>query len=104
MGTKDITDLQVCLAVQKYQQELQAMPRKVIYGMSPDYEKNLFPYEALAIETGQPEKVCYRAMERASNKGLLECGVSLRTSWLSEKGKALLNEINANRQEKQNDN
>lgn len=49
-----------------------------------------FPYQLLAQWTGQPEKVCFRAMERAIKYGLLEYGVSIRTAWLTEKGKELL--------------
>ena len=46
--------------------------------------------QALASETGEPEKVCYRAMERADRRGLLDYGVSLRTAWLADKGRAVL--------------
>lgn len=93
MATKDVTDLQVCRAVQAYQDAMKphfaATPR--IFGVQPPtYDLPPFPYQALAIETGQPEKVCYRAMERADKRGLIEVGTSLRTGWLSAKGKALL--------------
>lgn len=49
-----------------------------------------FPYEQLSAETGAPEKVCYRACERADGRGYLDYGVSLRTAWLTDKGKELL--------------
>lgn len=39
---------------------------------------------------GCPPKVIWSAMERAEDHGLLDCGTSIRTAWLSEKGKALL--------------
>ena len=81
MATKDITDAQVCRAVQAYQDTMEAS------GFTADCP---YPYEALAIETGQAEKVCYRAMERAYRRQLIECGVSLRTGWLTDKGKALI--------------
>ena len=71
---KDISDGQVCSAVLDYQQAMKA-------GGDPAY-----PYEVLASETGQPEKVCYRAMERAMRRGLIEYGVSLRTGWLTREG------------------
>jgi len=71
---KDITDEQVLRAVIK----------------SRETDFTPWPYEILEAETGQPEKVCYRAMERADRRGLLEYGVSLRTAWLTDKGKALL--------------
>jgi len=77
MAMKDITDAQVCRAVQDFRDRNLDLP---------------WPYEALAAETGQPEKVCFRAMERADRRGFLEYGVSLRTAWLTEKGKALLKE------------
>jgi len=75
MATKDVSDLQVCKAVQAFRDRDLDLP---------------WPYETLAVETGQAEKVCYRAMERAYDRGYLEYGVSLRTSWLTDKGKALL--------------
>ena len=74
MSTKDITDLQVCRAF-------------------ADWRANMggpWPYELLAKRTGQVPKVCYRAMERAARRGLVEYGTSLRTGWLTEKGAALL--------------
>ncbi len=40
--------------------------------------------------TGQPVRVCERAISRAIRRGLLECGVSERTGWPTEKGLALL--------------
>lgn len=58
--------------------------------LSKEIKHQVWPYEILAQWTGEPEKVCYRAIERASERGLIEYGVSLRTGWLSEKGKALL--------------
>lgn len=91
MATKDITDWQVCRAVQDYQDAMKPFfqncmnPFDMSGGPTPP-----FPYEALAAQTGQPEKVCYRAMERAERHGLIECGVSLRTGWLTEAGHAVL--------------
>lgn len=75
MATKDISDLQVCRAVQLFQDQ----------GLDGPY-----PYAALAQQTGQAEKVCYCAMERACKHGLIEYGVSLRTGWLTKKGRELL--------------
>lgn len=76
MSMKDVTDRQVCQAVADFRAA----------GLNGPW-----PYELLAQRTGQPEKVCYRAMERADAHGLLEYGVSLRTAWLTDKGRALLN-------------
>lgn len=77
MATKDITDIQVCEAVRD----------------SRKSHGELWPYELLASRTGQPEKVCYRAMERAVRHGLIEYGVSLRSGWLTDKAVALLNVV-----------
>lgn len=76
MATKDISDRDVCRAFEAYQK---------------DYGK--FPYEYLMEWTGEPMKVCWRAMERADRRGLVEYGVSLRTGWLTDAGRAALKEI-----------
>lgn len=49
-----------------------------------------FPEELLCIWTKQPQKVCYRAMERAHRRGMIEYGVSLRTGWLTDLGRAAI--------------
>lgn len=36
--------------------------------------------------TNAPIKVCMAAIERAFDRGLVDCGVSLRTGWLTPKG------------------
>lgn len=74
MAMKDITDRQAVEA-QKRWRENQDGP---------------WAYEILSRETGQPEKVCFKCMERAEERGLLEYGVSLRTAWPTDKGLALL--------------
>ena len=51
-----------------------------------------WPYEVLKERFSVPEKVAYSACERAYDHGLIECGVSLRSGWLTEKGEKLLNE------------
>lgn len=72
MATKDISDQQVARAY-------------------AEKEKTRETAEVvLARMTGQPLKVCFRAMERAAGRDLIEYGVSLRTGWLTEKGEALL--------------
>ncbi len=73
MATKDITDRQVLEAYQKCKDI-----------------SELWPYHVLQLETGEPGKVCYRAMERAEDRGLIDCGVSLRTGWITDKGCKLL--------------
>lgn len=74
MATKHITDLQVVQAVQQWQTD-RTGPRA---------------HELLAEWTGQPAKVCFRALERADRHGLLDYGVSLGTAWLTPEGHALL--------------
>lgn len=49
-----------------------------------------WPYELLQAWTHEPEKVCYRAMQRAAFRGLVHWGVSLRTGWVTATGEALL--------------
>ncbi len=49
-----------------------------------------FPYEAIAGALGCPEAIAYAACERACDRDLIEYGVSLRTGWLTDKGKELL--------------
>lgn len=75
MATKDISDVQVCAAV--------ADARIGSVPLRP-------AYELLVERTGQPAKVCWRALERADRRGLVEYGVSLRYPWLTPAGKALM--------------
>lgn len=92
MATKDISDVQVCRAVDAYNRAIKALPPPAsgFFGLSACGPLPPFPYEALAASTGQPEKVCYRAMERAERRGLIEYGTALRTGWLTAEGRALL--------------
>ena len=76
MSRKDVTDIMVLKAYKEFGQM--------------DLPRYKWPYEILAEWTGEHEKVCYRAMERAHKRGLVEYGTSLRTGWLTEKGKELL--------------
>lgn len=57
-------------------------------GQGPNIEKAIFlsfPY--------CPPKVARAAIDREYKRGLLECGVSDRTGWLTDKGRARLAEI-----------
>ena len=83
MARKHVTDHQVCLA----------------YWCCQDIETRLhsgktvvapWPEELLSTWTKQPQKVCYRAMERAHRRGLIAYGVSLRAGWLTQTGNALI--------------
>lgn len=73
MATKDISDLQVVQAFD------------AATGIA-----GVFADSILEERTRQPAKVCYGAMERAYRHGLIECGVTLRSGWLTPKGEALL--------------
>lgn len=72
MAVKDISDALVCCAY------LHAT------------RLHRWPYQLLAEWTGQPEKVCFRAMERAERRGLIEYGVSLRSGWLTDEGRRIV--------------
>lgn len=74
MATKDVTDRMVCEAVAQWEAE----------------RDGVWSYDILEARTGQCFKVCYAALERAAERDLIEYGVSLRTAWLTDKGKALL--------------
>lgn len=76
MATKHISDIQVLLAQKEWRQNQQGP----------------WAYQILAMQTGEPPKVCIRAMERAHVRGLLEYGVSLRTAWFTKKGADLIHE------------
>jgi hypothetical protein len=82
MATKDITDRQVVAAYEEAMKQ-----RAASTGRDPFCP---WPEDVLSVTTGQPYKVCYRAMERACDRGLVEYGVSLHAGWLTEKGKELL--------------
>lgn len=75
MSRKNISDLQVCRA----------------YEASKPFDDK-WPYEYLQKWTGEPEKVCYRAMERAHDRGFISYGTSLRSGWLTAKGQQILAE------------
>ena len=83
MATKDITDKQVCAAYNMYWAE--------------NHVK--WPYKYLQDWTGEPMKVCYSAMERAEKRRYIDYGVSLRSGWLTEKGKKLLEEEDKDKRE-----
>lgn len=40
--------------------------------------------------SGMPMKTCLAAMNRAYKRGLIDCGVSLETAWVTEKGRVLV--------------
>ena len=71
MGRKDVTDRMILEAIR-------------------DRDTPTSTIDLLMRRTGESEKVCYAAMERALARGLIDYGVSLRTAWATEAGKALL--------------
>lgn len=81
MATKDISDIQVCRAYERYHAMIAQEPFRVVVR---------WPYEILMEETGECEKVCYNAMIRACGRGYIEYGVSLRAGWLTLKGRQLI--------------
>lgn len=78
MATKDITDLQVCEAFAQMRSRREAG------------ELGVYVDDILHQQTGEHMKVCFRAMERACSRGLVEYGVSLRGGWLTDGGNALI--------------
>lgn len=46
--------------------------------------------QRLMRRTEECEKVCYAAAERASRRGLIDYGVSIRWAWPTQKGEELL--------------
>ena len=79
MAIKNITDRQVVLAYTEYAKNRDNQPQK-------------YPYDYLMEWTRECEKVCIKAMERAEERGYIDCGVSLRTGWITEKGQSLFND------------
>jgi len=75
MATKNITDAQVVKAY-------------MAKGIWPEFGG--WPYEILAREAGECEKVCCAAMRRALFRGYIDFGTSLRSGWVTEKGFELL--------------
>jgi hypothetical protein len=90
MARKHVTDVMVCQAYADAKAMLPKVPVGHIFGIGPPLPATPFPYDLLMERTGECFKVCWRAMERACDRDLIEYGVSLRTGWLTEKGEALL--------------
>ena len=72
------------------------IPDKMVLLAYKLYHQNItldkFPYDYLMEISGEPFKVCYRCMERAADRNLIEYGVSLRTGWITKEGEKLLND------------
>ena len=82
MARQNITDKQVCEAYAESKRQRDAA------GLTGTYE---WTESILERATGQCTKVCYRAMERASDREYIEYGTSLHSGWLTADGKKLLN-------------
>ena len=82
MARKDITDVQVIAAC----------------AAAIAARHHFCPHDVLAVISGECVKVCFRAMERASDRDLIDYGTSLRTAWPTALGNALITE-RANRDE-----
>jgi len=53
---------------------------------------NPLPTDRIAHATGAVDKVVIAAINRAARRGLIDCGVSLRTGWLTDAGMRTLKE------------
>ena len=73
MKRSDITNKEVCKAVEQCQKEWDKLP-----------------YKILAEKFGCNKKLASSACKRAERDGLIGCGIYLRTCWLTEKGKQIL--------------
>lgn len=76
MSRKNVSDELIVCAVAKFQSQAHPHSQSVV--------------EILAAGTGQCEKVCIRAMERALGRDIIDYGVSLRCAFLTEKGEQIL--------------
>lgn len=103
--TSDITDEMVCRAflpqMERREREREAGKHRTLgdilanafqRALDGDYEPEEFADGVLMRETGAHWKVVEAALYRAAERNLIEYGVSARTGWLTEKGKALLAE------------
>ncbi len=76
MATKDISDYDCCVAA------------SISFGAGGSVRTG----DALVYRTGQHEKVCERAIERAVRRGYLDCGINEWNAFLTDKGRSLLDE------------
>ena len=82
MSRKDISDYQILLAYKACRSAVNNHKNGI----------DIWPDELLHEVMKQPLKVCWAAMERACDRGLIEYGVSLRSGWITEEGMKLLAE------------
>lgn len=100
MARKDVSDLQVCFAylfAKRIKELVDAQEEMTgLYNIT----KHIFVYDLLMHWTSQPFKVCYRAMERAHDRGLIDYGCTLRGGWVTQKGFDLIDKACADAEER----
>jgi len=80
-SSRDITDLQVCEAYRRYNEQVDAS----VLG-----EAERWPHEILCEMTGATEARAIRAIERAGQKGLISSMIRLRVARLTPSGYEIL--------------
>ncbi len=99
MARKDVTDLMVCQAYADAKVGRPVMSLG-LFGIGKPLPAYPWPYDLLMSRTGECFKVCWKAMERACDRDLIEYGTNLRSGWLTDKGKALLRAAQQSKGEK----
>jgi hypothetical protein len=72
--------------------QLKDIPTKEVLEQQQKWCENKdlpFTYEVLGKKYGS-EKLVFKKMEKLANENYLEYGVSLRTAWLTDKGKEFI--------------
>lgn len=90
-----ITDAMACDAVNEAKKARGEQIRVAVQvGSKPCFldTSPVWPEQILHAKTGIAVKKCFRALERASRKGLIEYGVSVSSGWLTRAGKELLDQ------------
>ncbi len=59
---------------------------EVLKACQAKYPRKVTPYQYLIDKFNAPEKVVYSAMERDSDNDLIEYGVCLSCSWVTDRG------------------
>lgn len=81
MKRSDISDRLICEAI--------ALSKKIREEGS-DGAQIVWPHDLIMPWLDVPFAVVDAALNRAYERDLIECGVSLRSAWLTEKGRALI--------------
>lgn len=79
MKTSDVPELDVLEAIETWREEYKLTG----IGNTPD----------VSLSTKFPVKLIMSRMAKLQNKGLIDVGVSLRTAWLTDKGKEYLTKL-----------